>query len=117
MGVKKIEMAAGLQVGPLAWAKLGLKTSPESAAILKSQYREFLVREIGDRALADRLSEKTEGQAAAIYRSVDDAGRKWGREFLLEKDPDGYALHGWEGYLPLIDGDPNFELVKKVLGL
>jgi hypothetical protein len=111
IGVSRIEMDAAW-IGRYAWAKLGFTYPDAAIPFQQEQLTKFLISKGVDPDKAAKMALSAKDGAPAIARLVDKNGRKWGKEYFLDK-----STADWMGGLSLQDGDPGFEIAKKVLGL
>jgi hypothetical protein len=105
MGVKRIKLLAGLEVGRYFWAKLGWKFSDkdqeEGAGAI---YNHWL----------DRAGYKGPHVAVSSPQDIADhehEGRKYGKQFMLSD-----YMPTWKAQLPIDRDDKNYQRALRLLG-
>lgn len=102
LGVNRIELTAGYDAGPYAWARTGFKFDPGEADMLKADVLPGFVQKAG----------LNETQVQELVNAIDRSPRAvselpFGKDFLLETREVG----GWSGHLPVAEA--HAEMLQK----
>ncbi len=138
LGVKRVDLTAGWEVGRYFWAKLGFQLSPHNDSGIREIRRNF--HEWATHYGYDGPTPKF--KTLQEMADFEHKGRRWGKEYMTAPDPDSFSRlyasqkdveavrplrekHGkfyfgmpqWEGYLNIRRGDANYERARRILGM